>query len=130
MPIQRNVQQQNADAKAEIQRVAETYKCGTTSFAWFRTVLQSKGLDEKSGALVKLSETPEQEGSLMSGIWLTQSREFWEFAIMLSRAEREVIEIEEFRNVTKSIPVTDSAPGVGKSFGYLACQVLENASNR
>jgi|SRR6185437_12394128 len=130
MPFQRNVQQQNANSKAKIQRVAEAYKRDTTSYAWLCAVLQSKGLDEKSGVLVRLSETPEQEGRLMSGIWLTRSREFWEFAIMLAYAGQDVIEIEEFRNVTESVPVTDSAPGTGKSFGYLAYQVLGNENNR
>lgn len=130
MSIQRNVQQQNESTLFEIQGVSAIYKSDVTSFAWLRAVLRSNGLDDESGTLVKWSATPEQEGNLMSGIWLTNSREFWEFAIMLSYAEREVIEVEIFRNVTESIAVTDTAPGTGKSFGYLACQVLRQACNR
>jgi hypothetical protein len=57
-------------------------------------------------------------------MWLTREREFWEFAIVVSRESAAVLEIEHFRNVTQSTVVSAHVPGTGKSFGYLALQAI------
>ena len=129
MSIQRNVQRQNADTKAEIRRVADMFRCKPLSFTWLTSLLQKEGVNNKSGILVDLSETPEQEGILMSGLWLCGTGEFWEFAVMLSLSTRELIDVEEFRNVTASVLIEPSIPGTGNSFGFLAHQVQDEVCN-
>jgi hypothetical protein len=121
MSLQRNVQQQNAATKAEIERVAALT---TSSMAWLSTLLLSHELDPASGLLVRLNEIPEQEGNMMAGVWLTDTLEFWEFEVMLSRANGTVLGVEEFRNCTPSFALIAGVPGTGASFGYLARQVL------
>jgi hypothetical protein len=121
MSLQRNVQQQNATTKAEIERTAALRP---SSLAWLRTVLLSNELDPASGILVRLNEIPEQEGNLMAGVWLTDAAQFWKFEVMLSRANGAVLGVEEFRNATPSFPSVAGVPGTGASFAYLACQVL------
>lgn len=63
----------------------------------------------------------------MSGVWLTDEGEFFEFEAMLSRSEGVLLAIEQFENVTSTIPTTAHQPGTGASFGYLARQVLQEA---
>jgi hypothetical protein len=83
MGTQRSVQQQNAVAKAQIQRLAARFANEPGSFAWLYAMLRSREFEPKSGMLVQLAETPEQEGNLVSGIWLTKSLQFWEFAAVV-----------------------------------------------
>ena len=65
----------------------------------------------------------------MSGVWLTDEGEFFEFEAMLSRSEGALLAIEQFENVTSTIPTTAHQPGTGASFGYLARQVLQELRN-
>jgi hypothetical protein len=120
MARQRSVQQQNAAAKAEIERVGVK----GASLPWLYAVLRSRQLEPRSGLLVRLSETPEQEGNLFSGVWLSERLEFWEFAVVISRASEELVGVERFTNATASYAATPHTRGTGSSFGHLACQVL------
>lgn len=123
MSKQRSVQQQNAAAKAEIERVVAK----GTSLPWLYAVLRSHQLEPSSGLLVRLSEIPEQEGNLLSGVWLSERLEFWEFVVVVSRESAELVVVERFENASASYPVTSHLRGTGSSFGYLACQVLREA---
>lgn len=121
MTIQRSVQRQNAITKAAIERAAAL---PLSSLPWLCIVLKSHQIDPMSGLLVDLHETPEQEGNLMSGVWLTDKGDFFDFKAMISRSEGALLAIDEFKNVTSVLPITAHASGTGASFGYLARQVL------
>ena len=120
-----SVQRQNEETKSAIRRVASLFASKPSSLAWLERLLQSHNLDPESGFLARLSETPEQDGNLFSGIWLTRSHEFWEFRAMVSRATGEVLDVECFDNITPSVNVSAHVQATGKSFGYLAFQVLQ-----
>jgi hypothetical protein len=121
MAIQRNVQQQAAETRAAIKRAAAV---GEALPQWLRSALQQHSLEPQAGLLVRYFVVPEQEGDLHTGIWLTDSEEFWEFDVMVSRETQEVLDIEEFTNATASYAAVAALPGTGPSFGYLARQVL------
>ena len=121
MAIQRNVQQQAAETRATIKRAASI---GATLPQWLRLALQQHALPPQAGLLVRYFVVPEQEGDLHTGIWLTESLEFWEFEVMVSRGSQQLLDIEEFVNATASYPAVAALPGTGPSFGYLARQVL------
>jgi len=123
MTIQRSVQQQNAATKAEIERVAAKGPL----LPWLYAVLRSHQLEPTSGLLVRLSETPEQEGNLFYGLWLSERTEFWEFVVVVSRTSEELVAVERFTNATASYPAMPHVRGTGSSFGYLARQVLHEA---
>ncbi|AYM96298.1 hypothetical protein EAG14_09675 [Acidovorax sp. 1608163] len=121
MGIQRNVQQQAAETQTAIRRAA----CiGAALPQWLRSALQERALQPQAGLLVRYFVVPEQEGDLHTGIWLTDSLEFWEFEVMVSRTSRQMLNVETFINATVSYPVVAALPGTGPSFGYLARQVL------
>lgn len=121
MALQRSVQQQNAAAKAKIERVAAIR---LAALPWLEAVLRSHRFAPEAGLLVRLPEVPEQEGSLYAGIWLAESLDFWEFEVVVSRTTGELLSVDRFANITGSLPIVASAPRTGASFGYLARQVL------
>jgi hypothetical protein len=128
MALQRNVAQQNAETKAEVRRVAEIFASRPSHLAWLSALLLSRGLNPNSGILVGLSEIPEQEGNLFSGVWLSQSEEFWEFEAVLSRDSGELLSAERFENTTGLVQMKQVLKGRGKPFGQLAVEVLRDAS--
>ena len=119
-----SVQQQNAAAKAEMRLLAMLFNSRPSAYAWLVSVLEAHGHGIKSGVLVSLHEIPEQEGSLFSGMWLTMAHEFWEFSVMVSRSDGALLEVEQFENVTPTVPLNAHVRGTGQSFGHLAHQVL------
>jgi hypothetical protein len=121
MAIQRNVQQQAAETRATINRAAAI---GVTLPQWLRSALQQHALLPQAGLLVHYFVVPEQEGDLHAGIWLTDSLEFWEFEVMVSRETQQMLDVEKFTNATPSYPAVAALPGTGPSFGYLARQVF------
>lgn len=126
MAIRRNVQQQSAEIRAKIKRAASI---GAAMPQWLRSLLQEHALSPQTGLLVRYAEIPEQEGNLQTGIWLSDSLEFWEFEVMVSRGNRQTFDVEKFINATASFPAIASLPGTGPSFGYLARQVLHKMRN-
>lgn len=121
MGIQRNVQQQAAETLATIRQAASI---GATQPHWLRSVLQQHAMRPQAGLLVRYFLVPEQEGNLHTGIWLTDSLDFWAIEVMVSRGNQQILNVEEFTNATASYPVVAALPGTGPSFGYLAHQVL------
>jgi hypothetical protein len=121
MAIQRNVQQQAAETQATIKRAVAI---GVIPPQWLRSALERHALLPQAGLLVRYCVVPEQEGDLHTGIWLTDSLEFWEIEVMVSRETQQMLDVEEFTNATASYPAVAALPGTGPSFGYLARQVL------
>jgi hypothetical protein len=123
MAIQRNVQQQAAETRANIELAVSV---GVAMPQWLRSLLQERTLSPDGGLLVRYCEVPEQEGNLQSGVWLTDELEFWEFAVMVSRSTQQTLVVEQFTNATPLFPVVPALPGTGPSFGHLARQVLHS----
>ncbi|MBC5786393.1 hypothetical protein H8N03_25875 [Ramlibacter sp. USB13] len=124
MSSQRDVSQQNAGSLEQIGLISSEYEMRPSRVNWLRSVLASRGIDPTAGLLVRLQEVPEQEGQYFRGTWLTTAGRFWDLAAMLSRDYREVVELDEFDDVTEQTLVSAHVPGTGKSFGYLALEAL------
>lgn len=124
MGIQRNVQQQNAETKAKMSATASAFYRQPNLIPWLSAVLESYQLSPLNGILVHLVEIFEQEGNINAGIWLTAQHEFFEFEVMVSRNNKELLGVEQFENVTNTIKICSHLPGIGQSFGALAIQLL------
>lgn len=125
MAKQQNVEQQNADLQAKILRTAKMFEAPPK---WLDTLLRTHRLEPAEGLLVKLSEYPEQGGgSWLRGIWLSGQLTFWEFEVVVSGLYGELRNLESFKNATTDIKFERGQPGTGKSFGYLALEVLRSA---
>jgi hypothetical protein len=125
MSKQRNVQQQNALTRQGIVEAASRFAEHSPEMAWLDAVLYAHGLDRNEGILAELREVPAQKGRLVHATWLTHDGKFWEVVVLLSHDAGELTEVEEFRDMTDSIPVRQHMPGTGASFGWLALQILE-----
>lgn len=119
MSIQRNVAQQNDDTLAEIKRAA----MAAHSLPWLTKLLLTHGAPT-DGVLARLSVIPEQEGDFYVGIWLSSDEQFWDFALTVERSSAQVLEVERFGNITETTTISAHLPGVGKSFGHVAKQLL------
>lgn len=128
MVLPRNVAQQNAETEAKIREAAEMFALRPPHLSWLSALLLSHGLTQEPGILVSLSEVPEQEGNLVSGMWLSQSEEFWEFETVISRGSGELLRMERFENTTSTVSVNQAVRGIGKPFGRIAIEVLRNAT--
>jgi len=118
----RNVQEQNAETKARIRAVAALFKEDPLRVAWLFDLLQAQSVSAE-GILVSLADVPEQSGQQYYGMWLTLERQFFRFSVVISRDTGE-FELEEWRDVTAETIVNEHVPGTGKSFGFLALEVL------
>ncbi|UMR29758.1 hypothetical protein MJ904_22385 [Massilia sp. MB5] len=125
MSLQRNVQQQTETRKAAIRRAMGLPATGVVSLNWLRPLLESNGISVEGGALVRFADTPDQGGTLCSGLWLTAGRDFWEFAVLVARESGELLEVELFSNATNTVEMARHLPGIQKSFGALAIEVVE-----
>jgi hypothetical protein len=128
MAIKRNVAQQNQELKDEMRRTAAAFANHSTQFSWVTDVLKLHGLSAQTGILVRMFETPGQEGNIVGGIWLTKSKEFWSLRAVISRSDGSFLEIEEVENISSSVVVNQHVPGTGKSFGHLALEVFREGT--
>lgn len=123
----RNVQEQNADTKARIRAVAASFKDSPLNFTWLIELLQAQSIPLERGMLVSLAHVPEQSGEQYLGTWLTLEGRFFQFSVLVSRTDAE-LEIEEWQDVTARTTVNAHLPGTGKSFGFLALEVLRESN--
>ena len=120
--VQRNVSQQNDATLAEIERAAAM---GTQEpyARWLTHILSNQGMSACDGILVGIWCAPDQFADVYNGIWLTSDRRFKDFAIAVSRTNNS-LEIEHFHDITDDVAVSKHAKGTGKTFGYLALEML------
>jgi len=119
----RNVQEQNAETKERIRALAASFKDAPLRFEWLIRLLQAQAMPVDQGILVSFAHVPEQCAEQYSGSWLTHEGRFFRFAVLVSRTDA-ALDIEEWRDVTAETIVNPHLPGTGKSFGFLASEVL------
>ena len=90
---------------------------------WLDDVVESHDLDPESGILIEYEEVEDEGATLCHGTWLTASREFWSFEVWL-RNDAGAPRVEVFENITNLTSTATNLPGIGKTFGALAIEVL------
>ncbi|MBC9071762.1 hypothetical protein IAI53_07260 [Thauera sp. CAU 1555] len=122
MSVQRNVAEQNAETLSEIRHAGGLMAEG--AIQWLPNILRSHNIEPSLGVLVRVASVTEQEGESYGCVWLTSSGQFWKIDAMISRENGEVIELESVDDISADIVVSSHLRGTGKSFGFLAHQVL------
>lgn len=120
----KNVQQQNQLTFLEIRRTAKAIKQNPILYPWLIEVLSTKQLDINDGILIEYHEIPEQNGLQCMVTWLTNDKRFHYIDVVADYKNHELIDIEEFKEFYPEI--TAHNKGTGKSFGYLALNVLRS----
>ena len=126
MSKQLSVQSQNDRTRARIEEVASWFTQSNSPAPWLIELLVDRGVPPDAGILVQFAETPEQDGNLCKGIWLSESRRFWSFEAVVPRTGSSAVTVEYFRDITSEFSLDAHLPGVGKSFGCLAVEVLDS----
>jgi hypothetical protein len=124
LPARHSVQQQNLRTRDEILRIAREFRRDSEQFPGARHALHAHSMDTNRGILVEWRDCPDQLGWLYCGCWLTRERQFFRFEVLLPRDRAEPPIIESWKEVTQDTPINAHVPGTGKSFGWLALDVL------
>ena len=115
----------NAATRAEIERVAAIGR-GDARTDWLDEVLASRDLDPRSGILIEFEEVADQGATLCYGTWLAATRTFWAFEVWLDDEGDGEPRVEAFEDIP-AMTSTVQHPGIGKSFGAIALEVLADA---
>ena len=123
---QLNVQEQNFLTRQQMVEFALAYSRREPTLVWVESALRLNGIDPCRGVLVKATSVPCGGGEESARAeWIAEDRQFYSIEATIRMGTHELISVDECRNVTTSIAVTAHQPGVGKSAGYLALEVLE-----
>ena len=111
-----------AHRRAEIERAARIGR-GEDRPDWLDDVLESHDLDPEGGILVEYDTVDDQGRQLCHGTWLTRSRGFWSFEVWVAPGAKPQVEV--FEDITALTSTAGHYPGLGKSFGALALEILD-----
>jgi len=125
MALKQNVQQQNEVSRARISATARSFRADLLSHPWLLVELQERQLDPTTGILAELNSVPEQNGEFISGVWVTPNRQFFRFEAVLSHHPVVSSSVEVWEDATATTEVNEHQRGTGKSFGWLAIEVLD-----
>ena len=95
--------EKNPSTRAEIAQCARSFADGDLALSWLPAILAGHGINPAKGILAAYAEMPSyQGGRLCSGTWLTTSREFWSFHVLVpaSGGKPPVVEVFEERSVS------------------------------
>jgi len=117
-----SVKQQNSATRAEIAGCARRMVNRDAALSWLPGVLEARHLDPSRGILATYSEKSDRGGRLCTGTWLTASKEFWDFRVLVPGAKEDNPIVELFEE--RSVSVFVHERGIVKSFGATAIEVL------
>jgi hypothetical protein len=86
--------------------------------------LHCHSLGPGQGILVECKDFFDQTGHCYEGCWLTHDREFFRFSVLIPFDSADPPVVEEWREVTNETEISPNLTGAGKSFGWLALDVL------
>ena len=127
MKRQKNVQEQINERRQLILGLAADFKQYPEQSQWLADLLERYKLNPENGVLVELKEVEEQ-GPIYDyeAIWLTKEKNFIVFSGEADYKTRELLsETFEPKDITDSIEFNKHKGGIGKTFGILAIEVLE-----
>jgi hypothetical protein len=86
-------------------------------------LLEAKDMAFPSGVLVSLTAYPACCEHIYTGIVVSRSDRFFQFVVELSQDESEVLNLEEWIDITNETEISNHKRGIGRTFGALALEV-------
>ena len=121
----KNVQEQNAVTKHFMHERALDFRNSPSKYIWLYKFLIEKGFDIQNGLLLSLNTCIEEGPTLeCDAIWATYENRFYNISVVLKYGTQDIIEIEEFGDISDNIEFNAHKKGTGKSFGILALELL------
>ena len=118
-----NVQQQTALTQSDIRREASWWRSNPITPA-ILAALSQRGFDVDTGILIDVCDRELGGDDCADGTFITNAERFIEFSIELSLDGTELIAIHECRDVTESLEICGTKPGIGATRPFLALEVL------
>ena len=118
-----NVQQQTALTQSDIRREASWWRNNPITPA-ILAALSQRGFDVDTGILIDVCDRELGGDDCADGTFITNAERFIEFSIELSLDGTELIAIHECRDVTESLEICGTKPGIGATRPFLALEVL------
>ncbi len=118
-----NVQQQTALTQSDIRREASWWRNNPITPA-IRAALRQRGFDVDAGILIDVCDRELGGDDYANGTLVTDAGRFIEFSIELSLDGTELLTIHECRDVTDSLDICGTKPGIGATRPFLALEVL------
>lgn len=120
---QLSVQEQNALLKDRISKAAHYWRNNGIPKG-LAEILGSKRINLKTCILLEYSQ--DFPGcSIDEGIIVTEDEKFFEFELDLTKDRQHVIDFWAWKDLTMETEVTEHKRGTGKTWGYLALEVLQ-----
>ena len=118
-----NVQQQVAVTQADIQREASWWRNNPVTPA-IRAAISQHGFDVDTGILISVCDREFGLDDCADGTFVTDAGRFIEFSIEVSPDGNHLIAIHNFRDVTDTLDICGTKPGIGATRPFLALEVL------
>lgn len=86
-------------------------------------LLEARNMAFPNGVLVSLTAYPACCEHKYTGIVVSRSDQFFQFVVELSKDEGEVLNLEEWIDITNETEISNHKRGIGQTFGALALEV-------
>ncbi|OJJ18320.1 hypothetical protein BKI52_26235 [marine bacterium AO1-C] len=118
-----NVQEQSLSKKQNINNFAQYWRQHELP-APLMQLFASKNIDMNTSILIEYDQDF-PGGHTDEGIILTEGGKFYEFWADLDPDRTQLITLELWEEVTKRYEINEHKKGIGKTFGFLALEVLK-----
>jgi hypothetical protein len=123
-----NVQEQNILKKHDIMSEAKYWRQEGLPNAINEIFIKNK-IDPRTSIIINY-EQDFPGCNTDQGIILTSCRRFYEFEADLNEDSTKVLELYTWREITESYIIKDHEKGIGKTFGHLALEVLNELNEK
>jgi len=125
---QLNVQEQMALKKHSIKNFAQYWRENDLPIPLMQ-LLASKNIDMNTSILIEYDQDYPGRNT-DEGIILTEEGKFFEFEADLDLDRTRLITLELWEDVSHRYEINGRKKGIGKTFGFLALEVLEELNNK
>lgn len=122
-----NVQEQNLLSKEGILKVAKYWRMKGFPIA-LEVVFREKGIDLDTSIILDYEQNYPGR-STDEGILLTEEGIFYEFEADLNPDRTKLIELYAFLDVSNRFEICEHKKGIGKTYGFLAMEVLRELNS-
>jgi len=112
--------------KIEIENCALRYLKLKNMYTWLDDLLSKNNTKPENGIMIfnaLIIDRGPKEHYL--GCWLNKSRRFYQYEVQVDPSTQELLKIEAWRDITSDTRIEIEDGGEGKSFGFLALEVLD-----
>ena len=114
------------EQKTEIINSAQRFLKLRLTYRWLEQLLTRHHLDPDEGILILCTFVVDRsDNDNFLGCWLSRSQQFFQFDVEADSQTHELLHEYSFDNITDQTHISQHDPEVGKTFAFIALEVLE-----